>query len=70
MSNNGTLIINYKKTRDFSGGPVVNSLSVNAGDMGSIPDPGRFHLPPGNQAHKLQLLQGRANLDSILDLFL
>ena len=61
---------NYKKTRDFSGGAVVNNLPVNAGDMGSIPNTGRFHMPPGNQAHELQLLQGRANLDSILDLFL
>ena len=59
-----------KRSRDFSGGPVVNNLPVNSEDMGSMPGPGRFHMPPGNQAHKMQLLQGGANLDSILDLFL
>ena len=59
-----------KRSRDFSGGPVVNNLPVNSEDMGSMPGPGRFHMPPGNQAHKMQLLQGRANLDSMLDLFL
>ena len=26
--------------RDFPGGPVVNNLSANAGDTGSIPGPG------------------------------
>ena len=30
---------------DFSGGPVVNSLPANAGDMGSVPGPGRCHMP-------------------------
>ena len=29
---------------DFLGGPVVN-LPANAGDMGSIPALGRFHMP-------------------------
>ena len=29
---------------DFPGGPVVNNLPANAGDMGSIPDLGRFHM--------------------------
>ena len=28
----------------FPGGSVVKNLPVNAGDMGSIPDPGRFHM--------------------------
>ena len=32
----------------FPGGLVVESLPCNAGDMGSIPVPGRFHLPQGN----------------------
>ena len=26
--------------RDFPDGPVVKNLPVNAGDMGSVPDPG------------------------------
>ena len=30
---------------DFPGGPVVKNLSGNAGDTGSIPGPGRFHMP-------------------------
>ena len=33
---------------DFSGGPVVKNLPANAGDMGLIPSPGRFHMPWGN----------------------
>ena len=27
------------------GGPVVKSLPANAGDLGSIPGPGRSHMP-------------------------
>ena len=33
---------------DFSGGPVVKNALASAGDMGSIPDPGRFYLPWSN----------------------
>ena len=33
---------------DFPGCPVVKSLPVNAGDTGSIPGPGRFHMLQGN----------------------
>ena len=33
---------------DFPGGPVVKNLPANAGDMGSIPGPGRSHVPPSN----------------------
>ena len=29
-----------KKSQDFPGGPVVKALVSNAGDGGSIPDPG------------------------------
>ena len=29
---------------DFPGGPVVKNSPANAGDMGSIPDPVRFHM--------------------------
>ena len=28
----------------FSGGSVDKNLSANAGDIGSIPGPGRFHM--------------------------
>ena len=37
-----------KKKGDFPGGPVVKNLPANAGDMGSIPGPGRSHRPWGN----------------------
>ena len=33
---------------EFPGGPVVKTLSTNAGDMGSIPGAGRSHMPWGN----------------------
>ena len=36
------------KGRDFAGGPVVKNSPANAGDMGSIPGPGRSHMPWGN----------------------
>ena len=29
----------------FPAGSVVKNLHANAGDMGSIPEPGRFHMP-------------------------
>ena len=31
--------------QDFPGGRVDKNLSANAGDMGSVPGPGRFHMP-------------------------
>ena len=34
--------------QDFPGGPLVKNLPVNAGDMGSIPGQGRFHVPRGS----------------------
>ena len=33
---------------DFPGGTVVKNLPANAGDMGSIPGPGRSHMPQSN----------------------
>ena len=33
---------------EFPGGPVVKNLPANAGDMGSIPGPKRFHMSQGN----------------------
>ena len=47
---------NKKQREDCSGGPVVRRLPANAGDVGSIPDPGIFHIPQGNKVHAPQLL--------------
>ena len=33
--------------QDFLGGPVVKNLPANAGDLGSIPGPGRSHMLQG-----------------------
>ena len=33
---------------DFSAGPVGKNLPANAGDMGSIPGPGRFRMLQDN----------------------
>ena len=38
------LINNIILVLDFSGGPVVKNLPANAGDIGSIPGPVRFHM--------------------------
>ena len=37
-----------EKSKEFPGGPLVGSQLVNPGDMGSIPDPGRFHMSWSN----------------------
>ena len=41
----------------FPGGPVVKNPLVNAGDMGSIPCPGRSHMLWSYRAHTPQLLK-------------
>ena len=33
-----------KRKKGFPGGPVVKNLPANAGDTGSIPGLGRFHM--------------------------
>ena len=33
---------------DFPGGTVVKNPPANAGDTGSIPGPGRSHMPQSN----------------------
>ena len=33
---------------DFPGGPLEKNLPGNVVDMGSIPGPGRSHMPPGS----------------------
>ena len=37
-----------KKIQDLPGGAVHKNPPANAGDIGSIPGPGRFHMPLGN----------------------
>ena len=41
---------NIKEFRTSPSGPVVKNPPANAGDMGSIPGPGRFHMPWGSKA--------------------
>ena len=40
--------VSENKLRDFPGGAVVKNPPVNAGDMGSIPGPGRSHMSWSN----------------------
>ena len=42
--------------QDHPGGPVVKNPPASAGDMRSIPGPGRPHMPRGNQALVLDSL--------------
>ena len=44
----------------FPGGLVVKNLPANAGDMGSTPDLGTFHMPQEYKAHESQLLSPHA----------
>ena len=44
---------------DFSGGPVVENVPVNIGEISLIPGPGRFHMPknlPAMQETQVQSL--------------
>ena len=43
----------------FPGGAVVKNPPANAGDTGSSPDPGRFHMPQSSWAREPQLLSLR-----------
>ena len=43
----------------FPGGAVVENLPANAGDTGSIPGPGRSHMPRSNWAREPHLLSLR-----------
>ena len=45
-----------KVAEDFPGGTGDRNLPASAGDMGSSPGPGRFHMPWSNWAHEPQLL--------------
>ena len=56
--------------RDFPGGAVVKNSPANAGDMDSIPGPGRSHMPWSNKARVPQLLSlcSRAHEPQLLSL--
>ena len=58
------------KCWDFPGGAVVKNLPAKAGDMGSIPGPGRSHTPRTNEAHAPQplSLHSRAREPQLLSL--
>ena len=43
-------------SQDTPGGALDKNPPANAGDVGSIPGPGRFHMPRGYKAHVPQLL--------------
>ena len=49
-------MVNKFPAWDFPDGPAVKNPPANAGDMGSIPGPGRSHVPRSNQAPDPQLL--------------
>ena len=58
--------LNIKKTtqsknaqKGFPGGAVVENLPANAGDTGSSPGLGRYHMPRSNWAREPQLLSLR-----------
>ena len=47
-------ILTLKKPWDFPGGPEVKNPPCNAGDMGLIPGPGRFHMMQSNKDYAPQ----------------
>ena len=42
------IILHLKLLCDFSGGAVYTNLPASAGDMGSVPGPGRSHVLQSN----------------------
>ena len=52
--------------QDFPGGAVVKNPPANAGDMGSSPGLGRYHMLRSNQAHAPQLLSLRSRAHKLL----
>ena len=49
-----------KKALGFPGGAVVEGPPANAGDTGSSPGPGRFHMPRSSWARAPHLLRLRS----------
>ena len=41
-------ILMFKVLQNLPGGPMVKNQPDNAGDTGSVPDPGRSHTLRGN----------------------
>ena len=50
---------------DFPGGPVVKNSPANAGDTGSIPDLGRFHMSQACTPQLLSLCAGSAEVQKL-----
>ena len=48
MESKFPLTLEKRIHQDFPGGPVVKNSLASAGDMGSIPGPGRLHVSQGN----------------------
>ena len=44
----GSVSLKNSINKDFPGGAVVKNPPASAGDTGSIPGPGRFHMPQRN----------------------
>ena len=49
------VLFKAKKHGDFPGCPMVKNQPAGAGDTGSIPGPGRSHMPQGSWVHVPQL---------------
>ena len=45
------------RCKGFRSGSVIKNTPANAGDMGSIPGPGRSHMPRSNEVHAPQWSQ-------------
>ena len=45
---NSSKTFKLTRNRDFPGGAVVKNPPANAGETGSIPGPGRSHMPWSN----------------------
>ena len=55
------MLINCSRLKEihmygFHGGPVAKNPPASAGDTGSIPSLGRFHMPQSNEAREPQPL--------------
>ena len=48
------------RVEGFPGGSVAKNLAASAGDTGSIPNPGRSHVPQSSWAGVPQLLSAHA----------
>ena len=44
----GDFLLNMVRADFITGGPGFKNPAPNAGDLSSIPGPGRFHMPQSN----------------------